>query len=321
MAALSQLRAVKFIRSCCLVVGDEELLRRDVSKTHTASNKTHSPEPTIEMISFHDDAVSNVVDKWLDLEDLNSGPDANEVALSAAATAGNQRLGLGYQPAKGSKATDKLAVLKKEKKRKQDAEDYGTELHGMVEEDLEESRTKVQSSSRAQVKAQQPAAKKIKIEPTVSKPVPQSQAAPQSSEKKPAAPSGGLSHFEQSPNLSTISGITDKPKRTKTRSKQKNIRRDNRPDSAKPDYLQMGAKDYKGRPLTPETKAILHLPPKDKSKARQNKHGKMDFTTGRPPREEAQQQRGGQHGGQQQAEDGSKGKAGKDMMQIDDNSK
>ena len=39
-------------------------------------------------------------------------------------------------------------------------------------------------------------------------------------------------------------------KKHKTRSKQKNIRRDNRSNELKPSYLRVGAEDYMGRPLT-----------------------------------------------------------------------
>jgi hypothetical protein len=44
--------------------------------------------------------------------------------------------------------------------------------------------------------------------------------------------------------------VQDKFKRKKTRSKQKNIRKDNRPDDAKPAYLIPGNDIYRGRELT-----------------------------------------------------------------------
>lgn len=50
-----------------------------------------------------------------------------------------------------------------------------------------------------------------------------------------------------------------KPKRRKVRSKQKNIRKDNR--DKKPDHLIVGRKQYQGRPITAETRAKLNLPP------------------------------------------------------------
>lgn len=50
----------------------------------------------------------------------------------------------------------------------------------------------------------------------------------------------------------------NKKKRTKRRSRQKNIRKDNR--VKKPDYLNPDSKDYKGRPLTAETRRRLKMP-------------------------------------------------------------
>ena len=50
-----------------------------------------------------------------------------------------------------------------------------------------------------------------------------------------------------------------KRKRPKTRSKQKNIRRDKRDDAFKPKHLLVGSKNYTGRPLTVETKKVMGL--------------------------------------------------------------
>ena len=51
-----------------------------------------------------------------------------------------------------------------------------------------------------------------------------------------------------------------KQKRRKIRSKQKNIRKDNREQEQKPNHLVVGRRNYNGRPLTAETRAKLHLP-------------------------------------------------------------
>jgi hypothetical protein len=53
--------------------------------------------------------------------------------------------------------------------------------------------------------------------------------------------------------------ILERKTRTKTRSKQKNIRKDNRSNDAKPAHLQIGSKDYNGRPITKETKSKLKI--------------------------------------------------------------
>ncbi|GAX10482.1 hypothetical protein FisN_21Lh183 [Fistulifera solaris] len=60
---------------------------------------------------------------------------------------------------------------------------------------------------------------------------------------------------EQEPKASTSS---TKRKRRKIRSKQKNIYKDQR--EKKPEHLIVGSKNYKGRPLTAETRAKLNLP-------------------------------------------------------------
>lgn len=52
-----------------------------------------------------------------------------------------------------------------------------------------------------------------------------------------------------------------KSKRRKVRSRQKNIRKDSRSIDEKPKHLHVGASNYKGRPLTEETRGKLSLPP------------------------------------------------------------
>eukprot|EP00978_Attheya_sp_CCMP212_P002953 scaffold6061_cov51-Attheya_sp.AAC.1 len=53
----------------------------------------------------------------------------------------------------------------------------------------------------------------------------------------------------------------NKRKKPKIRSRQKNIRKDNRRGMDKPDHLILGRPSYAGRPMTPETRAKLNLPP------------------------------------------------------------
>lgn len=48
-------------------------------------------------------------------------------------------------------------------------------------------------------------------------------------------------------------------KRTKTRSRQKNIRRDKRSDAFKPEHLRLGSSEYAGYQLTEETKGKLGI--------------------------------------------------------------
>ena len=54
------------------------------------------------------------------------------------------------------------------------------------------------------------------------------------------------------------SAVGMKKKRTKTRSKQKNIRKDRRADHVKPPHLQIGSALYAGRPMT-EVRQLLAI--------------------------------------------------------------
>ena len=61
------------------------------------------------------------------------------------------------------------------------------------------------------------------------------------------------------PNTETLT--PKKLSKRKVRSKQKNIRKDARPLSSKPEHLRLGNPKYAGRPLTTETRQKMKLPP------------------------------------------------------------
>ncbi len=63
-----------------------------------------------------------------------------------------------------------------------------------------------------------------------------------------------------------------KKKRRKVRSRQKNIRKDNRSADEKPAHLIPGSRNYQGRPMTEETRAKLNLPAPTKKSFRGNFH-------------------------------------------------
>ncbi len=67
-----------------------------------------------------------------------------------------------------------------------------------------------------------------------------------------------IAHVEGEVLSGDVEMTQKKNKRRKVRSKQKNIRKDNREN--KPEHLVVGRKRYQGRPLTSETRAKLHLP-------------------------------------------------------------
>lgn len=64
------------------------------------------------------------------------------------------------------------------------------------------------------------------------------------------------------------SGTNPKKKRKKVRSRQKNIRKDNRSSEEKPAHLIPGSRNYQGRPMTQETRDKLNLPPSNKNRNR-----------------------------------------------------
>lgn len=61
-----------------------------------------------------------------------------------------------------------------------------------------------------------------------------------------------------------------KRKKHKTRSRQKNICKDNRLAQHKPSHLILGRQGFHGRPLTAETRARLNLPPSRSSRQHKN---------------------------------------------------
>eukprot|EP01033_Poteriospumella_lacustris_P009518 gene9518-6821_t len=185
-----------------------------------------------------------------------------------------------------------LDKLKKSNKRKRDDEKQQVTsaplTHGLAEEDEElESRIKLVSTlgkkPEAEVKkgappqpkkekaasAAPPAAKTVQETPVAVTSQPKKNApaaqAPQQRQSQPekeavvpsssseaAAPSTSTEYNADGGDFTAVK----KRKRIKTRSKQKNIRRDNRPDDQKPAHLKFG-KGYMGRPITPQTKERL----------------------------------------------------------------
>lgn len=65
---------------------------------------------------------------------------------------------------------------------------------------------------------------------------------------------------EQDVDNDDAANTQSKRKRKKVRSRQKNIRKDNRPARDKPSHLVLGTGNYGGRALTPETRKAMNLP-------------------------------------------------------------
>jgi len=69
----------------------------------------------------------------------------------------------------------------------------------------------------------------------------------------------------------TSDAAYQKKKRRKTRSKQKNVRKDARSSQDKPEHLRIGSKSYAGRALTQETRIRLSLPESRTSQIRKER--------------------------------------------------
>jgi hypothetical protein len=222
---------------------------------------------------FFDEQALSVVDSWLsgtnDKKDKSSSK-----AVSSSTGAPVSKSGLGFKgKVPEAKVKDALQVrLEKSKKRKNEAntelnkskqedndndddddddDSSGHQMHGIVE-DMPVSRT--QRNSKPVVIAKSQPKKKVAAELINGNLVYQKEEITVPVEKSPVpnatAPGNAKAFGSEAPS----GGEEYKRKRTKTRSKQKNIRRDNRPDSQKPSYItDTQAEDYRGRDLTEVT--------------------------------------------------------------------
>jgi hypothetical protein len=220
---------------------------------------------------FFDEQALSVVDSWLggsnDKKDKSSSK-----TFSSSTGAPVSKSGLGFKgKVPEAKVKDALQVrLEKSKKRKNEAnselkkskpesddnnnddadddDSSGHQMHGIVE-DMPVSRT--QRNSKPIVVAKSQPKKKVAAELINGNLVYQKEEntaqVEKSSVPNPSAPGNAKAVGSEAPS----GGEEYKRKRTKTRSKQKNIRRDNRPDSQKPSYItDTQAEDYRGRDLT-----------------------------------------------------------------------
>lgn len=224
---------------------------------------------------FFDEQALSVVDSWLGGNTVKANRNAPRVSSSSVVVP-LSKIGLGFrgkvseEKIKDALQTrlDKNQKKKKKKdtlgnddsnKRKIDTEDDGNDdddsdlqLHGIVEDTpisrtqqvskvVEKYHPKKKTAVDLVVSAKSSVALLSNIDPTSSVADNSTQIAAVTAESSSkAADSDGY-----------------KRKRTKTRSKQKNIRRDNRPDSQKPSYItNTEAEDYRGRELTEVIKLL-----------------------------------------------------------------
>lgn len=245
------------------------------------------------MASFNSHSVSNIVDDWMkDANDLlpsTCADDEQEPVQSNISSNQKGRVGLGFDNksstgADGSRVKNDalLEKLKKsDKKRKREADQQlqsHSMSHGLVEDDEEfESRIKLVSSLSMKVEGHEEQKKPVVSSKSVQKSNKNNESDVKTTQSNNMKTVSNIPEpVKPVPVLSEPKGVetghsnladsqTDKSKkrkRIKTRSKQKNIRRDNRPDDQKPSHLKFGSNEYKGRPITSQTREKLGLPTK-----------------------------------------------------------
>ena len=213
---------------------------------------------------FFDEQALSVVDSWLGVGTAKKEKNTQRISTTATG-APSSKIGLGFRGKVAEvKVKDALQVrLEKSQKKKtknidpddeeldrkhdddDDDDDTGLQLHGIVE-DMPLSRTQIFAKPIVVSKAQPK--KKAAVELINGNLIVEKKAVPPVAEV--VADAHVVVEKRKSEEIST-GGDEYKRKRTKTRSKQKNIRRDNRPDSQKPSYItDTQAEDYRGRDLT-----------------------------------------------------------------------
>ena len=70
-----------------------------------------------------------------------------------------------------------------------------------------------------------------------------------------------------------------KRRKPKIRSRQKNIKKDSRTSSQKPEHLKLGHKEYAGRPMTQETRSYLNLPESRAQRIRREREKMKETST------------------------------------------
>jgi hypothetical protein len=212
---------------------------------------------------YFNDSTTGVVDDWIkeikdDDQQQMVGKAGQQPILGFDNQDRRKNYGLGYEnkSTKQEKKDDVLVERMMKQKKKQSSQAAVVDItHGIVEEEI---------LSRASSVGQK---RKLSQEETKQNSIVNISTPSQGNQSKgpKPLPIGGADVGNMNGELL----LEDtKPKRIKTRSKQKNIRRDKRGTEFKPSHLQIGSKDYQGRPLTKETKAILGLPMKKKPTTR-----------------------------------------------------
>lgn len=219
---------------------------------------------------YFDRTASKIVEQWVQPSGTSSTIDDidNMIRKSIFSTnlsessSKTNRIGIGYKQ-HSNKVTDELEQRLLNKKRK--SKNYGDkdiESTKVMDDEKEETKLDIILSTKAKSRSISEAKTKASLEDDATiRHTP-------SSKTKSSDQSSGSVHPDTSLNDSTKQYYGPIRKRKKTRSKQKNIRRDHREQDEKPIHLQFGSKEYRGRPLSQETKRALHIDTVKKNKKR-----------------------------------------------------
>jgi hypothetical protein len=225
---------------------------------------------------YFDDTSSKLVDQWVGASGTSSAEDDIDNIIRKSMFSSNPHnlsdttrkphTGIGYKP-NPNKIIDELEQRLLNKKAKRKNEDLSTNEKLRIDDEKEESKLDIILSSKQKAKTS------IKrVESSKPSALTSSSSNQQRSIYKPnpnsviQSSTGSITDLNNTDNNNQDTDF--KRKRTKTRSKQKNIRRDHREQDKKPIHLQFGSKEYRGRPLSKETKNVLNISAAPKKKAK-----------------------------------------------------
>jgi hypothetical protein len=250
------------------------------------------------IVEENDQSNNSILDEWM-TGSFSTAPDHSSLkgkSLQPEHAVKNQKGGLGYQQKKTTQAAlanDKISKIlsnqqKKGIKRKQEEkQESDRDLHGVVDDMLEESRTQImkpanirkdstkgsgQTQSKESNKKQKVSLSNETIpsknekKETGNNPVSRTEAKAEEMPRKSTKPEKSkVADFistagkeQQEEGEVPFDGKRQR-RRKKTRSKQKNIRKDTRSAEQMPDYLKLGNQNYSGRELTLETRKKLGM--------------------------------------------------------------
>jgi hypothetical protein len=200
------------------------------------------------------ESFDSIIDGWLGTSEEKT----NRKAPKELNAPNRGKTGLGHKPVKQDALEERIQrnfKIQQRKRKKFNEDDNASDLlHGIVGEEIESKIPQPREEKHA--KTVPPLSKTAVFHPKQRKHETSTSTATSLSNFS-TLPSD-LSDLKEATNADHLILKADFPrKRSKTRSKQKNIRRDNRPDSSKPVHLQFGSNTYEGRYLTEVTNPLI----------------------------------------------------------------